>query len=188
MEPGCTSHPRSSTPVVQITPRVMACTEVCCRRGPDFRKSSMTSIIHQTSSDAATAFGCRGLGVVIVPRAGESAQAEAPEKSVYVADRILGEAGFKLQARIPLSIPLFAVLSAAYFRPWQGASFSSTMLRMAFQSRRASTVVKQTVSDKAARVFIPHWQNSPCKEHVRLPAFCSDPPRRPHGSCHGPVH
>eukprot|EP00439_Symbiodinium_sp_Y106_P028891 s5168_g3.t1 len=68
----------------------------------------------------------RGLGVVVVPRAGDSAEAEVPEKSVYVAEGILGE----------------------------GSSFSSTMLRTAFKSRRATPVVKKTVADEAASFLL----------------------------------
>lgn len=68
----------------------------------------------------------RGLGVVVVPRAGDAAEAEVPEKSVYVAEGILGE----------------------------GSSFSSTMLRTAFKSRRATPVVKKTVADEAASFLL----------------------------------
>ncbi|OLP80159.1 Protein YIPF5 [Symbiodinium microadriaticum] len=68
----------------------------------------------------------RGLGVVVVPRAGDAAEAEVPEKSVYVAEGILGE----------------------------GSSFSSTMLRTAFKSRRATPVVEKTVADEAASFLL----------------------------------
>ncbi|CAJ1436721.1 unnamed protein product [Effrenium voratum] len=63
----------------------------------------------------------RGFGVVIVPRAGDDASLEAPERSVFVADSIDGE----------------------------GASFNSTMVRSALEKHRKS-VVNRTLSGGAA--------------------------------------
>jgi len=64
----------------------------------------------------------RGLGVVVVPRAGDAVHPEAPDKSVFVAQSVKGE----------------------------GATFSSTLVRSAFEAKQAGPVVKRSVSRDAA--------------------------------------
>ena len=105
---------------------------------------------------------CRGLGVVVVPRAGDAAEAEVPEKSVYVAEGILGEAWAEATCGSildrPYSFQMALLIIWLYWKLYlfavecssrQGSSFSSTMLRTAFKSRRATPVVEKTVADEA---------------------------------------
>ncbi|CAE7331870.1 yipf5 [Symbiodinium pilosum] len=97
----------------------------------------LLEVFYACGTDHAKSNGL-GLGVVIVPRAGESIPAELPEKSVYVAEGIMGE----------------------------GASFSSTMVRTAFKLRKASTVVKKTVSNQAASFLLRPTR----EEYLMFPA------------------
>ena len=77
--------------VERIMLRAMASTRAFCRRGL-VMSCWYEWVLSCRAQATQPTRPCRGLGVVVVPRAGDAAEAEVPEKSVYVAEGILGEA------------------------------------------------------------------------------------------------